>query len=221
MPQPVRRQSQRRSQIRPMQKRSNQNVSRFPNLRNAARFTAGQFRGIAQNALNRGRDFAKERLRQFSAKEEQQLEFKEEQAQELAQMRRIQRARFLEERKIKEHYSAELKQIKEELNKIINILKQGGGFNFRNLNNNALMDRITINLFKKFGNKTAFVLKKSQANKNALRNILISVEQELSFNRISLSKITPKESELVEGIINQSIENTLNEANENGIKLEY
>lgn len=219
-------------QNRRRQVRSNfgqRNVQRVPNpfFRSAVsgiKFVGGRAAMSARSRINRFGSELKERtisrLRDFSQKEEAQFE----RSLEFRLAQRKAREEQLRLRKItldlKKRYAVELNEIRNELKKMIDLIQKNSRIKFRNLNP-AVIERISINLFTQFGNKTNFVLQRDPKNKMALKEILISAENQISQNQVKLKSATnnPLEAQKIENIINDSIKRTFDKFQEQGIAL--
>lgn len=197
----------------------------FRNATSGIRYVGGRAAFIAKtrlsNAGTRGVNFGRstiERMRNFSAKEEFAFERMFELREEQRRARKEQLKLRKQTAELKKMYGVEINQIKKELQKIMELLKKNNRAKFKKIGP-AVVERIAINLFTKFGKKTRFVLERDVNNKMALKNILTMTENQITQGRINLTNVTATDAQRVEGIINSSIEKTFKKFQEQGIAL--
>jgi len=140
-----------------------------------------------------------------------------EEAQRLAEMKRNARTRFNIERALRERHRTELKQINEELQKIIRLIKEKEGIKGTlSIENSLFLERVAMNLFKISGNSASFALEKNSANKQAMVKMLLFTERELNQARLNPARASKNfiASEQIESIIQNTVSNVLGELNQ-------
>jgi len=171
-----------------------------------------QFAQISANAARRA---SKNVL--FREKSEQQQEADLQQGQMRAELRRKTIARTRIRNELKKRYSSELKKINDELKKIIQMIKSNAGIKgTMSIEHPLIMERLTINLFENLGRKVNFVTAKEEANKTALGDMMLSIEQTMMQYKLSGNRMNARKAETIEGIINQTIQQVFEERQQQG-----
>ena len=171
-----------------------------------------QFASITANA---GRRLSRNVL--FREKSEHQQEADLQQGQMRAELIRNRESRTIERRELMETNKHDIEKIKEELKRIIKRFKEQTGIRRRFIiENDMILERLAINLFKSVEGKMEFITAKNPLKQNAFENMLNGVENTMIDMRVVPSRISEMQAENIEGTINQSIQQTFEQLQQQG-----
>lgn len=190
-----------------------------PNLRTAdllakGRMFAGQVKRSAQVVSKKRISFAKKRLTE--AKERFIPTGSIEEAQRIAEMKRVAKARFNEERLLRARFSLEFNQIQQELRTIIRLIKEKQGIKGQLfIENQALIERFSMNILKQ-PRPLEFALNKNPQNKQAMVKMLLFTERDLANRKLNPAKASKNfiASEQIESVIENNISQVIEEMNQ-------
>ena len=175
----------------------------------------GYGKRFARVATNAGRRASRSIL--YAEKSEHQQEADLQKGQMLAELKRSREIRTKRRNELMRDHKHKIDAIQTELRIIIKRMKERGGIKAHwAIEHPVVLERLAINLFENLEGKTEFVTQKNPANINALGNILMSTEQTVRDLRINPNKISGQIAEQIEGTINQSIQQTFEQLQQQG-----